>query len=89
LNQLLQHIATSIDDQDILILHYLPSVIKLATLCLDNENNDDTVHKIYTIITEKLASDYSLVSTDDDIIDISKSKLQDMSWWCICYSLQN
>jgi nuclear pore complex protein Nup205 len=75
LNQLLQHIATSIDDQDILILHYLPSVIKLATLCLDNENNDDTVHKIYTIITEKLASDYSLVSTDDDIIDISKSKL--------------
>lgn len=72
-NQLTSHISKHLSDDDILNVHYLPSLFKIIhniTHLSDNE-----VDGFYKNIINKLSTDYSKVKIDDEI-DLSKSSLK-------------
>lgn len=69
-----EHINKSVkSDADILLLHYLPSLMTLTTSLLSVKESQ--VEKFHQKFSSTLTADYSKVATDD-VVDISKSLLR-------------
>lgn len=73
-NTLVAHIDDCIkSDDDIFILHYLPSLSRITTL-LDRQT-DEEVRKIHSTFSAELKSDHSKVHSDDGL-DLAKSGMR-------------
>lgn len=73
-NTLVKHINENItNDSDILLLHYLPSLLRIVTGLEDL--SDAEVLKIHQQFVSSLSADYPKVK-DNDNIDLSKSSLR-------------
>ncbi|GEQ70574.1 hypothetical protein JCM33374_g4252 [Metschnikowia sp. JCM 33374] len=73
-NVVMKHINENIkENSDILLLHYLPALMRIIT-CL-SDLKEEQVHKFHQGFVSTLTSDFSKVSTNDEI-DTSKSSLR-------------
>lgn len=67
------HLTTNIDDNDCLILHFLPGIF--STLTNLDKLDSKMVVDIHKHVTQRLSTDYKLVN-QNDLIDLSNSKLK-------------
>lgn len=71
---IIKHVNENItNDSDILLLHYLPSLLRCVTGLEDMEEKE--IHKIHQQFVATLSADYPKVK-DNDLIDLSKSSLR-------------
>lgn len=70
--KLIDHINKSLSDEDILILHYFPSLFKITT----SPSDDSSVGELYSHMTLKINNDYKQVSSEDELIDTTKSTIR-------------
>lgn len=77
-NKLINHIKKHLSDDDLLINHYLPTLIKLISDF--NQSSDDQIIKIHKQFSDSLTSDFQKIkssnNTNIDEIDLSKSNLK-------------
>lgn len=75
--KLIAHVNKNIQDGDVFILHYLPSLFKFMSNLLgdaDFDASDSLVSTFHKDITTSLAGDHKLVHVNDHL-DLSQSKL--------------
>ncbi|EGV60599.1 hypothetical protein CANTEDRAFT_111367 [Yamadazyma tenuis ATCC 10573] len=72
--QIMTHLNSNVDDNDSIILHYLPGVFAIFD-SLD-KFNDQAVNELHKTVTNTLTDDFKLISLSPDLIDLSNSKLK-------------
>lgn len=75
--KIIELVLKNINDEDILIINFLPSTLQLFKQVLNADNNDATVDQFYKHITTTVSQDYNtnMGSSSKTDIDLSKSKL--------------
>ncbi|KAK6460242.1 nucleoporin Nup186/Nup192/Nup205 [Scheffersomyces coipomensis] len=75
---LIQFIKEKINDNDILIIHFIPGTLKLiSNLFIPSYNiKDSTIEEFYKFIISTLEIDYNSIADANNEIDLSKSKLK-------------
>ncbi|CAH6718269.1 nucleoporin Nup192p [[Candida] jaroonii] len=73
-NTMITHIKSNISDDDLLIVHYLPGILNFVNKFEKLPESD--IISLHKQITTSLNEDFKLVSINDDIIDLTNSKLK-------------
>lgn len=69
------HVSENIsDDSDLLVMHYLPSLLRIVSN--PNDVSDDQVVKFHENFVKVLSADYVKVSGNGDEIDLSKTSIR-------------
>ncbi|KAG7662045.1 NUP192 [[Candida] subhashii] len=68
-------ISNNVNDDDILVVHFLPGVLQLFTKLMEAVGNDQIVDQFHKHIVSTISTDYSVISNEAETIDLSKSKI--------------
>lgn len=69
-NKIMSHLNETISDDDLFIMHYLPAIFSVL------EVSSPEITNFHKKITESLAADSKLVTLQDDITDLTNSKIK-------------
>lgn len=66
------HVTKELTDDDVLLLHYLPTLLRMLT----SDFSDSEAARFHLHIIQVLEADYKKVSADADLVDLSKSSIK-------------
>lgn len=73
-NKMMVHIKSTLSDDEVLIIHYLPGILSFVNKFEKLPESD--IISLHKQITTSLNEDFKLVSVNDDTIDLTNSKLK-------------
>lgn len=70
--RIVAHVAKELADDDVLTLHYLPALLRMLT----SDFSDSEANSFHHHIVKVLETDYKKISTESDMVDLSKSSIK-------------
>lgn len=86
-SKILSHLNASVDDNELMLIHYFPAVLNVVSNIMKLPEVEIT--KLHSQMTANLNNDYKLVSLNNDVIDLTNSKLKNFEILLIFIFLTN